>query len=168
MPGDKRVARPDLPVGLVISRGVLFLSCCSLLKDSQISPGPLSKAHESLSGPLNCTKCHDLRFRTKKLRCMECHSEIRQRVTRGRGMHAVWFSRGTTGDDCVSCHGEHGGADLPLIRWQPSREGMDHSKTGFLLTGKHAGVDCNDCHKAANVPSSERASILVKDLNRTY
>jgi len=27
---------------------------------AQISPGPLSKVHQALSGPTNCTKCHDL------------------------------------------------------------------------------------------------------------
>jgi hypothetical protein len=27
---------------------------------AQISPGPLAKAHQSLSGPTNCSKCHDL------------------------------------------------------------------------------------------------------------
>lgn len=45
---------------------------------------------------------------------------------------------------------------------------MDHSKTGFPLTGRHAGTGCNDCHKAANIPASARPGILIKDLNRTY
>ena len=135
---------------------------------SQISPGPLSKAHESLSGSLNCTKCHDLRSRATKLKCMECHSEIRQRVQNGRGMHAVWLPAGATSNHCVSCHGEHGGADLPLIHWEPKREAMDHSKTGFPLTGRHATADCNNCHKSANILPSERTSIVIKDLDHSY
>jgi len=146
----------------------LFVVLFSAEGHSQFSPGQLSKAHQSLSGPLNCNKCHDLKFGVKKFSCMECHTEIRQRVTRRRGMHAVWLPRGGTSDDCAKCHGEHAGPDFPLIRWQPNREALDHNQTGYRLTGKHAQVNCNDCHKAANIPQAERPGIVVKDLNRTY
>jgi len=144
--------------------GLLFVAS----SQAQISPGPLSKAHESLSGPLSCTKCHVFGGRDVQLRCLDCHTEIRQRVTQRKGMHAVWVAPSATGKDCVACHSEHNGADFPLIRWQPNREAMDHSKTGFPLTGRHASAGCNDCHKAANIPAAARASILIKDLNYTY
>jgi hypothetical protein len=99
---------------------------------------------------------------------MDCHTEIRERVTRRTGMHAVWLPPGATSNDCVKCHGEHAGENFSLIQWQPSRNSLDHRQTGFPLTGKHAATGCNDCHKAANIPQSSRASILVKDLNQTY
>src|SRR5258708_12320414 len=99
---------------------------------------------------------------------MECHREIRQRVIGRTGMHAVWLSTGAPSNDCVGCHHEHGGTDFPLIRWQPNREAMDHSQTGFPLTGQHATTKCNDCHKAANIPPSGRTNILISDLDHTY
>jgi hypothetical protein len=135
---------------------------------AQISPGPLSKAHQSLSGPTNCTKCHDLGRGTAQLKCLECHTEIRERITKRRGMHAVWVSATATNKDCAKCHSEHNGVDFQIIHWEPSREAMDHSKTGFALTGKHAGLACEKCHKMEYIPAPARAGILVKDLNRTY
>lgn len=135
---------------------------------AQISPGPLAKAHQSLSGPTNCTKCHELGRGTAQLKCLECHTEIRERLTRRRGMHAVWVSANATGKECARCHSDHNGVDFPLVHWEPSREAMDHSKTGFALTGKHAGVACEKCHKAENILAAAWASILIKDLNRTY
>jgi Cytochrome c7 and related cytochrome c len=135
---------------------------------AQISPGPLSKAHQSLSGPTNCTKCHDLGRGTAQLKCLECHTEIRERVTQRRGMHAVWVSATGTSKDCAKCHSEHNGVDFQLVHWEPRREALDHSKTGFALTGKHAGVACEKCHKMDYIPTLARAGILVKDLNRTY
>ena len=135
---------------------------------AQISPGPLSKAHQSLSGPTNCTKCHDLGCGTAELKCLECHTEIRERVTQRRGMHAVWVSTTGTSKDCAKCHSEHNGVDFQLVHWDPSREAMDHSKTGFALTGKHAALACEKCHKMEYIPAPARAVVLVKDLNRTY
>ena len=135
---------------------------------AQISPGPLSKAHQSLSGPTNCTKCHDLGRGTAQLKCLECHTEVSERVTQRRGMHAVWMSPTGTSKDCAKCHSEHNGVDFQLVHWEPSREAMDHNKTGFALTGKHAGVACEKCHRTEYIPAPARAGILVKDLNRTY
>ncbi|MGE5731947.1 MAG: hypothetical protein ACM37U_08405, partial [Gemmatimonas sp.] len=44
---------------------------------AQISPGPLSAAHASLDGPLNCTKCHAGGGKQSMTnRCLSCHREI--------------------------------------------------------------------------------------------
>jgi len=135
---------------------------------AQISPGPLSKAHQALSGPTNCTKCHDLGHGAAQLKCLECHTEIRERVTQRRGMHAVWVSVNASSNVCATCHSDHNGADFQIVHWEPNREAMDHSKTGFSLTGKHAGVACASCHKSEFIPPAARGHILLKDLNRTY
>lgn len=135
---------------------------------AQISPGPLSKPHESLAGPLSCTKCHEFARGAVPLKCLDCHAEIRQRIAARQGMHAYWLAPNASGKDCVSCHSEHNGTDFPLVHWQPNREAIDHSRTGFPLTGRHATAGCNDCHKAANIAAGARSAILVKDLNRTY
>ena len=135
---------------------------------AQISPGPLARAHESLSGPTNCTKCHDLGRGTAEFKCLDCHTEIRERLAQKRGMHAVWVKAGGTGKECATCHSDHNGADFQLIHWEPNREALDHSKTGFALTGKHAGIACQSCHKAEFIPAAVRKGIQVKDLSRTY
>ncbi len=136
---------------------------------AQISPGPLAKAHQSLSGSTNCTKCHDLgRHGAEQLKCLECHTEIRDRIAQRRGMHAIWVGAGGTSKECARCHSDHNGADFPLIHWEPSREALDHTKTGFALTGKHAGLKCEQCHNPQNISEAARNGIQVKDLKRTY
>jgi hypothetical protein len=155
----------------IVLLGALFCLLAGLFgfpANAQISPGPLSKAHQSLSGPANCTKCHDLGHGAAQLKCLECHTEIRERVTKRRGMHAVWVSANASSNVCATCHSDHNGADFPLVHWEPSREAMDHGKTGFSLTGKHAGVACGSCHKSEFIPPAARGGILLKDLNRTY
>ena len=135
---------------------------------AQISPGPLSKGHQSLSGPTNCTKCHDLGRGTAEMKCLECHTEIRERLNQHSGMHAVWVKSSNSSKECAACHSEHNGADFQIVHWEPNREALDHNKTGFALTGKHAGIACQNCHKAEFIPSAARSGILVKDLNQTY
>jgi len=70
--------------------------------------------------------------------------------------------------DCVRCHSEHNGENFQLIHWEPSQKAFDHSKTGYLLEGKHAGLTCEQCHTAAHISPAERSTIKVKDLNRTF
>jgi Cytochrome c7 and related cytochrome c len=146
----------------------IVLGCCAVGVRAQISPGPLSKAHQSLSGVLNCTKCHDLGGGGVQLKCLDCHTEIKTRVTQRAGMHAVWVAADATSKDCARCHSEHNGQDFQLIRWQPNRESLDHRQTGFPLTGKHAELKCEQCHNAKNIPASARATIQIKDLNHTF
>lgn len=135
---------------------------------AQTSPGPLSGPHQSLSGVLSCGKCHEFGSGAFQLKCLDCHTEIRDRIAQRRGMHAFWVPTNATGKDCVTCHSEHNGTNFPLIRWQPSPQAMDHARTGFPLTGGHAHIACNKCHNAENIPTSARAGIMMKDLNRTF
>jgi len=147
---------------------LLVLGYCATSARAQISPGPLSRPHQSLSGVLNCTKCHDLGGGGVQLKCLECHTEIRDRLSQRRGMHPVWTGANATSKDCVRCHSEHNGADFQLIRWQPNREALDHRQTGFPLTGKHAAPSCEQCHNAQKIPASGRTGIQIKDLNRSF
>jgi hypothetical protein len=154
---------------LAIFLFLAFTSCAATAR-AQISPGPLAKAHQSLSGLLSCTKCHDLGAGAGgvKFKCLDCHTEIRDRLAQNRGMHAIWVGTKGTSKDCVQCHSDHNGVDFPLIRWQPSREAMDHRQTGFPLTGGHAGLRCEQCHNAREILPAARSGIQVKDLNHTY
>ncbi|HEV2489094.1 MAG TPA: hypothetical protein VGT03_04745 [Candidatus Acidoferrales bacterium] len=135
---------------------------------AQISPGPLAKAHSSLEGATHCTDCHAISFGSSQYKCLDCHKEIRERIAEHRGLHSSYLPKGATGKDCVTCHSDHNGVDFNLIHWEPSIQAFDHSKTSYPLTGGHAGLKCEQCHNAQNIPANERSSIVVKDLNRTF
>lgn len=81
---------------------------------------PLVGAHRSVA----CEKCHrdgqwkGLRFG----KCTDCHSDPH---------------RPSLGPDCRSCHNERS--------W--TKATFDHSAARFPLLGKHADVECNQCHR---------------------
>jgi hypothetical protein len=101
-------------------------------------------------------------------KCLECHTEIASRISLGQGFHARVVQRDSASQQCSTCHSEHNGENFVLIRWEPSLERFDHNKTGWPLEGKHAGVKCQTCHTASRIGASERSTIRMKDLNRTY
>ncbi len=146
---------------------VLFLLLATH-SSAQISPGSLSRAHQSLSGATQCTSCHKLAAGAASFKCLECHSDIARRLAARRGLHASFGAISASQKECASCHSEHNGENFALIRWNPSPAAFDHSKTGYVLEGKHSGLACALCHTAAHIAPSERASISTKDLNRTY
>jgi len=132
---------------------------------AQISPGPLSHAHQSLSGSTNCATCHKLGGQ-RTFKCLECHTEIATRIAAHKGLHATYHIEPGSSQDCARCHSEHNGEDFPLIEWDPKT--FDHKQTGYALEGKHAGLACNRCHTADKVSASERTTIRTKDLNKTF
>ena len=82
---------------------------------AQVSPGPLARAHQSLEGPTNCTRCHaggGGGNTGMNERCLDCHKEIRWLITAGRGFHA-----NDPGAKCSTCHPDHAGADFQMIKW---------------------------------------------------
>ncbi len=145
----------------------LYLSLASAVL-AQISPGPISRAHASMSGPLQCLSCHKLAAGSAIYACLECHKEIDWRVSRRRGYHGAVVNPSSTSKDCIACHSEHNGENFSLIHWQPSQKAFDHTKTGYPLEGKHAELACQQCHKAENIAEAERPAIKMKDLNRTF
>jgi hypothetical protein len=128
---------------------------------AQVSPGPLSKAHASIDSPTECFKCHVGTMAKTGIdeRCLACHKEIGWMQERKRGTHAR-----LNGKECVSCHPEHGGRDFKLIVWDSGTpEKFDHQKTGFVLEGKHAPLECAKCHKPENQKSGAVPLIQRKD-----
>lgn len=146
--------------------GILFFLSPAL--QGQISPGPLARAHQGLSGGANCIKCHEVNTKAPTFRCVECHKEIAAEIQNNRGLHATFPHAEPTGTSCVKCHSDHNGADFQMIHWNPTPQGFDHSKTGFMLEGKHAGVSCRACHSAQHIPPQSRALLGSKDLNHTW
>ena len=126
-----------------ISSVVLFLLL--LLVDvvhPQISPGPLSKAHLKLEGISNCTKCHVLGEKVENVKCLACHTEIQSLISQNKGYHG---NPDIKKQSCTKCHGEHFGRDFNIVHFD--EKNFNHSKTGFVLKGKHKDVKCSDCHK---------------------
>lgn len=126
---------------LALAAGMLLLPSSA---SGQISPGPLSAAHASLDGPLNCTKCHAGGKQSMTSRCLACHREIAWLAERHRGLHAR-----TGPADCASCHPDHAGRDFALVKWPDgSSKQFDHARAGWALEDKHARLACEKCHTA--------------------
>jgi hypothetical protein len=140
----------------------------SARSQAQISPGPLARVHQPYSRPTQCVYCHRLATGSQNLRCLDCHTEIARRLAARLGFHAAVVNPQAGGKDCARCHSEHNGENFQLIRWEPSQKDFDHSKTGCVLEGKHAGLACKQCHNPAHIAPAERPNIKVKDLNRTF
>ena len=88
---------------------------------------PLKGAH--LATP--CYECHKKQetwsFRKIGINCVDCHQDI----------HKNLIDRKYYPDEnCTVCH--------TVDRWADVR--FDHVKTGFELTGAHAGTNCRKCH----------------------
>jgi hypothetical protein len=133
---------------------------------AQISPGALSRAHQSLDGATDCTSCHKLSTGKAGFQCLECHGEINSRLSAHKGFHASLGIIAGSSQECVTCHSEHNGEDFPLIKWDT--KSFDHKKTGYILEGKHAGLTCEKCHNQQRIASNQLPTIKVKDLNRTF
>jgi NAD-dependent dihydropyrimidine dehydrogenase PreA subunit len=150
----------------VLAAGWLLLGAPAA--QAQISPGPLSKAHQSLSGATQCTSCHVLRMGSAELKCLDCHTEIARRLREHRGLHAAVVQDAAPGKECARCHSEHNGEDFQLIHWETPLASFDHRKTGYTLEGKHAALDCKRCHTAEHIAAEERSQIRMKDLARSW
>jgi hypothetical protein len=135
---------------------------------AQISPGPLSKAHESLNGSTQCNSCHQFGASTPTFKCLECHKEIADRLTARKGYHALLGMKNPNGRDCVRCHLEHNGEDFSLVHWEPSLKQFDHRQAGYPLVEKHAAVACEKCHTPAHMVPAERALIKKKNLPDSF
>jgi hypothetical protein len=145
---------------------ILALAFLSAIAVAQISPGPLSRAHQELDGATHCTTCHKLGGGEPAFRCLDCHSEIASRLAAHRGAHSSYGIRPGSSQECAKCHSDHNGLDFPIVKWDTKN--FDHKRTGYLLEGKHAGLECRKCHTPDHIPASERAPIKVKDLKRTF
>ena len=66
---------------------ITILTCIVLITarfaSAQISPGKLSRYHESLEGISNCTRCHVLGEEVSNAKCLECHTPIQSQTSAG-------------------------------------------------------------------------------------
>ena len=124
----------------------------------QISPGDLTNAHSELEGMSNCTLCHDIGKKVSNNKCLECHTEIRSLLRNNQGYHS---NNTVKNKDCFECHSEHHGRNFEMIRFDENN--FDHGLTGYILEGKHAEVDCQQCHRPDNIANSE-----IRKRNNTF
>lgn len=108
---------------------------------AQISPGELSNAHSKLEGVSNCTKCHDLGNKVTNNKCLDCHKELKEQISKAKGYHV---SKDVKGKECASCHNDHHGRNFEIIKWDKSK--FNHELTGYALKNAHAKKKCVDCH----------------------
>ena len=135
---------------------------------AQISPGPLSKAHASLSGTSQCGSCHQFGASTPTFKCLDCHKEIAEALANKHGYHAQMQMNNPNGKDCVRCHLEHNGENFNLVHWEPSKERFDHRLTGYKLEGKHASVACQKCHTPGHMVPEVKILIKYKEPARSF
>jgi hypothetical protein len=82
---------------------------------------PLRGMHQSVA----CAQCHVKPvFSNVGQRCQDCHADIHKRQL---------------GANCEQCHTVRG--------WQVSVQQIQQHNNRFPLTGAHAAVDCDSCHK---------------------
>ncbi len=88
---------------------------------------------------LKCNKCHvsegknNIRYQwpgLKTQKCLSCHKD----------QHGANFSPRFRGGECTQCHTQ--------TEWKLTP--FKHEVTGFVLQGKHAQIQCVDCHKSGN------------------
>jgi hypothetical protein len=93
----------------------------------------LTGAHASLA--TDCAKCHKGNYNTKFNDCNACHtSDFKKAVNPNH--QTLNFST-----DCASCH-------TTAPNWSPATYAAHN--TFYPLTGTHASLRCNECHKGGN------------------
>lgn len=142
------------------------------------SEAKMDPARHALSGfPLDAP--HD------KARCTDCHAAADVGAAAPADFAAFRSAHpGRSADACQVCHGDpHGGQFAEVAganclachdrhSFAPHSFGIaQHARTHFALTGSHAAVSCNECHKetrpvdvvsaAAQKPVSEKLSARV-------
>jgi hypothetical protein len=86
---------------------------------------PLEGAHAAAS----CLRCHaSLDFTQERQRCATCHDDVH---------------RGELGNECARCHTARSFIDRTAMA-------RLHQTLRFPLTGAHAALECEDCHRPAH------------------
>ena len=142
---------------------------CAVDMVAQMSPGPLSKAHHDLEGPLQCAKCHVFGAGTPQLRCLDCHQEIARRLAEKRGYHAAQVKPGSGSNDCARCHSEHNGLNHRLVRWPVPKEKFDHAQGRMEARRESTRSSSAPSATPRNTSTPQDRAVLKRhDLNTTF
>ena len=157
--------RPLFPVAVIVAALLAFMAPQAR---AQISPGPLAKAHQPLSGTTQCNTCHVFGTKEPTYKCLDCHKEVAQRLAAKHGYHSQIQMKNPNGKECVRCHLDHNGENFTLIHWEPSQKQFDHRLTGYKLEGKHDGLACEKCHAEAYMVAAEKSLIKMKNISKSF
>jgi hypothetical protein len=110
---------------------------------------PLLAKHAGVA----CDKCHktsDYKAPVVHELCGDCHKDV----------HGGQFRTTAGGADCARCH--------TAESWKTSTyTGAAHAASAYPLTGKHAAVKCDACHKPAGAATQYRVAYrLCTDCHR--
>ena len=145
----QEAAAADAPAATGNPHGTLSVTCeqCHTAEGWRPLRDPLPFHHDRETGfPLvashrtvTCVGCHqDLRFHYVGTACADCHEDVH---------------RATLGFDCQSCHSPRGWSDPgPVLAL--------HAAALLPLTGAHAAIDCESCHR--NGPGLEMRAVPVE------
>ena len=128
---------------------------------AQFSPGDLSRPHQNLDGPKNCTQCHEVGSAISGEKCLSCHTEIGQMITSRHGYHFSVKSRA-----CIECHKEHLGRDA--VTYLFNKRNFEHAQTGFTIGGKHALLECEKCHDRKFISDPDVKKVLSDHPHPTF
>ena len=139
----------------------LLLGCLAVPLRAQFSPGDLSRAHQQLEGPNNCTQCHEVGKTISGQKCLACHTEIQQTIAGNHGYHSR-----VTAKQCIECHKEHVGREAQTYKFSPKT--FRHAETGYDLAGKHRELDCAKCHTREQIRDKDVLTMLSGHPHMTY
>jgi len=104
-----------------------------------LSPGQLTKSHAHEKKLTDCYACHTLTRGIDDSRCLDCHKDVKERLSRRDGYH------GKLQGSCTECHTDHKGLESDIINdFDP--QAFNHRLSNYPLTGKHAEIHCDKCH----------------------
>ncbi len=102
----------------------------------------------------------------RMVECKQCHVSLTQKnrdavrdftvrnFTECQACHASPHTGKLQHQNCTSCHSEDG--------WnKPGPKKFDHAVTGFVLSGRHAAIACEKCHKT-NPGASFSSTFLLR------
>ncbi|MBK8702032.1 MAG: hypothetical protein IPN29_21665 [Saprospiraceae bacterium] len=93
---------------------------------------------------LECRSCHtSLEFKTTQTSCIYCHTDIHQK---------------TVGIDCARCHSAQS--------WFVDNITLLHELTSFPLTGVHAILHCDVCHRSESLLRFSSTGVECIDCHR--
>ncbi|MBI4880674.1 MAG: hypothetical protein HY812_13600 [Planctomycetes bacterium] len=131
--------------------GALFYRWCALAPEAEpvrrlvrdprlvVEPAPLCAAHRSEAELQDCNACHDLTAAVPSEKCLGCHEEIAERLAAASGHHGR-----DLGGECVACHDDHVESIIDF-----DRTAFNHQRALYPLRGRHAALECEDCHVGA-------------------
>jgi hypothetical protein len=144
---------------------ILFLTamtvCAAGMTRAQFSPGELSRAHQQLEGPNNCTQCHEVGKSISGQKCLACHTEIQQMITGNHGYHFRVVKQ-----QCIDCHKDHVGRNAATYRFDP--KSFNHTETGYSLAGKHRELECVKCHNNNQIRDRDVQKLITDHPHSTY